>query len=174
MNNDNNNIENSKLTVAAIFIATYTTLIFTIPQVLKNDTHSFILDLVWGLFVGQGLLVDVFFFLYIVFFGFELSSKKNKNIPVFDIELTQQKIKNIKEGFFNFGVDFTLCSFSTPFILIFYKLSLYLDNKIGIFWSTLFWTIGCGAFFALISGYFYKKRLNEHLESNPAQSGNEK
>ncbi len=116
-----NEVEREKLTLAAIFIATYTGLLFSIPQILSASPDSLFKEIIYSLFVLSGGVIDIVFFLYVAFYALELSSSKTKIITLFKIPLQQGETQNIRRRLFDIGVDFIFTSFSLPFLLIIEK-----------------------------------------------------
>lgn len=120
-------MEKERLTLSAIFIATYTTLIFTIPQVYPGES-SLIHSIVYLVFVIFGLAIDFILFLYISFYALELSSIKE--LPHFDIEINKEKIKKIKDRIYNTGVYLIFFSIGIPLV----ALPIYSLDYLG-FWG---------------------------------------
>ena len=103
-------MEKEKLTLSAIFIATYTTLIFTIPKVISPDTST-LNSIIYYIFLSAGLAIDLMFFLYISFYAFEVSSLKE--LPFVDVKVSKEQAEKIKNRFFNYGVHLIFFSITS-------------------------------------------------------------
>lgn len=150
-----NSSEKDKLTLAAIFIATYTALVFSIPQILPfTPPVSFLTQIIYLVFVIGGGFIATIFFLYVAFYALELSSTERTVVSFFKIHLEQDQIKNIRGVLFSVGIDAVFTSFSMPFLFLIQKIQPLLAAKIGgwfgfltsfIIAVTLFWLIGIAA-----------------------------
>lgn len=106
--------QRNRIQISAIVIAVYTTLIFSIPNIFpyatsENDLFTY---LVYNLFVGAGIFIDFFFFMYISFFALELKlgDKWPREIWA-GVELDKGQVKRIQQFFYNIGVNFIFFSF---------------------------------------------------------------
>lgn len=124
------NTEGNRLTLSGIFIATYTTLIFALPELLSVE-ETFLRSIAYSMFVIYGVLVDICFFLYVVFYALELS--EIRELPFFNIETSEKEIVQVKNKFFSLGVYLIFLSFSTP---VAYLPSLYLNQGYA-FWLSM-------------------------------------
>ena len=145
-------MEKDRLTISAIFIATYTTLIFSVPELLTTLKSLTLIQIVSAVCVSWGLLIDVIFFLFVSFCALEISLIKK--IPYLDIELTAEEIKNVKNKLFKSGIYLVFFSiFGTlGSIPVLYKL----NNNVSWGYFILFGIVYVG-FFALILGRLFKR-----------------
>lgn len=115
MENEFKTTEQSKLTLAAIFVATYLTIIFGFGDKLKIslETTDIINQLIFLVFVSGGIMITAVFFLYLVFTALSLSSKQKKEI-ILDQEISEEKLFKVKENLYDFGVRCIFLSFTYP------------------------------------------------------------
>jgi hypothetical protein len=166
--------ETLKVTLSAIFIATYTSLLFAIPQVKEINPESFIGGLIYNIFIFFGLLVDLFFFLYVAFYGLELSSKK-KTFEIFliDIELQSEEVKDTKNWFFESGIRLVFFSLgSLPATVVLVKFLHLFQDRFGEFTGFLI-SFGAYAIIVIIFGiilhsmlYFLRKKRSSIRSEN--------
>lgn len=141
--------EKEKLTLAAIFIATYTALLFSIPQILPAGP-AFFNVLIYTVFVVSGGLIDAIFFLYVAFYALELSSDEKTVVSFFKIHLHQEEIRNIKKGLFWLGTDLVFTSFTMPIMMLMQKIQSLLSTTIGNWYGFLIGFIVAITFFGLV------------------------
>ncbi len=124
-------LENNRITIAAIFVATYTTLIFSIPRVIPADGSAISL-LVYSLFVIFGIIIDLSLFLYLAFCALSLSHKEKKEI-FFDIKVSNDQIEKTKSKLFDFAVSLIFGSIT----ITTYGSFVIFRKYFSLFWSSV-------------------------------------
>lgn len=127
-----NKTEQSRITLAIAFIATYLTLVFGLSEKIKPsfNVSSIITDVIWYIFVVYGVIVALIFFLYLSFTALKLNFSKKKEIK--DWEITEERIEEIRKKLFNWGVGLIFFSFFSP---VFYLYSYF--EKVFGFWIAI-------------------------------------
>lgn len=148
-NSDEEN-EKNKLTLAAIFIATYTALLFSIPQILPASPTTLLKEIIYIVFVGCGGLIDTIFFLYAAFYALELNSTKTTILTFFKIHLQPNEIKNIRRWLFAIGIDLVFTSFTMPILILVQKIQPFFSRMISGWPGVLIGFIMAVTFFGLV------------------------
>ena len=148
------NDEQNRITLSIAFIATYLTLIIGLSEKIKTPTNelNLINDLAFGIFVIFGILISLFFFLYLVFTALKLDFHKKKGI-LLDQEVSKQKICLIRKALFNMGVRWIFVSFSYP---VYYLMHVFNINY-GFWIGLILWMICLSIVYILLYIFFKNK-----------------
>ncbi len=134
-----NEDEKIRINLSMAFIATYLTLIFTIPKFITIDKTLIVPSLIYGVFVIGGIIISSLFFLYLVLSSLELSYKKEKVIYfLININLTKTQVKIIKYIIYEVGIKMLFFSFTIPilYLIVRFEKWLGLSNNFA-FWTGL-------------------------------------
>lgn len=121
-----NKSEQSRITLAMGFIATYLTLIIGFAEKIKPSANKFsaLNDLFFYIFIFCGIIISLIFFLYLVFTALELSSSIEKEI-ILEQKISDKKIIKIRKKLFDLGVRLIFISFSFP---VYYLAPIFMKN----------------------------------------------
>lgn len=123
----------NRITLSIAFIAIYLTLIFGLIG-LFDYSDSLIGQIIYGVFIVNGILIVFCFFLYLLFYALELNFSQEKEI-FFEIKISAKKLGKIKRVSYNVGIGQIFFSFVYPLYIIPINLREYFNFHFG--WSIL-------------------------------------
>jgi hypothetical protein len=119
--------EQSRITLAIVFLTAYLSIFLGFDDKVSFtlETDDIIKQIIYLPLIGGGVVISLIFFSFLVFSALSLSSNPKKEV-IFDQIVSDTKLEQIKDKFFNAGIRAIFLSFTYPiWYFFFFLLDLY-------------------------------------------------